>query len=71
MFPMVDSERMQDFVAVGYPLAQHSRPGDSEPPEAIAIYDLKTGVKKKSLSLGRVVQKTGGRFREPVNQLMV
>lgn len=62
---------MQDYVAVGCPLGQYSRTGESEPPEVVAIYDIKTGAKKKSLSLGKVVQKTGGRFRDPANQSLV
>lgn len=62
VFPMVDSERVQHLLAVGHAVAQVPRAGENAIPEAVAIYDMKTGGKKKSLSLGRVLQQTGGQL---------
>ncbi|GMH39079.1 hypothetical protein BSKO_06977 [Bryopsis sp. KO-2023] len=65
VFGMIDSDRVNKMLAVGYAMAQQKRPGTNALPEAIAVYDLQTGLKKKSLSLGRVLQQTGGHLGGP------
>lgn len=62
MFPMVDSERAHHLLAVGHVVASASRTGENAAPEAVAVYNIKSGGQKKSLSLGRVLQQTGGRL---------
>jgi len=68
-FPMIETNRVTDVLAVGNyvsPAIQLSPRHKSDATtalEAIAIYDLSTGIKRKSLSIGKALQKTAQHLR--------
>lgn len=66
---MIEINRVTDVLAVGNcvspatPLSAHHKSDARNSLEAIAIYDLSTGTKRKSLSVGKALQKTAQHLR--------
>lgn len=77
-FPMIEINKTINNVAVGNPVLfpddMTALPSTSNKPEAnseaITLYDLNTGQKKKSLILGRILKQITEQWKE-VNEYLV